>query len=268
MYEHDPGETSASATDDPLEQPRYTPDDRCDDGEASCEHALLFDGDGDYLLFEDSGALAAIDRGPFTLELWFRGPPDDERDAPRLLTFLDRQRARGLELGFIAGDPGPDERGLSIETPETSLQIHTAAPLRDDRWHHLALRRDGDLLELFLDGAPLRSLELAATPLGDQPLSLGRGLDRPGESAFLGLIAELRLWSVAREDAEIMALHGARLTGDEPGLVGYWPLSIGGGQRVLDRVEDADGVLGGDARSSELDPSWLPLPAPFIDAAP
>ncbi len=265
MYEHDPSD--ASATDDADDGPRYSPDDLCEPDDAGCEHALLFDADRDYVEFLDTSALAAIDRGPFTLELWFRGPPDDQRAHPRLLTSLDRDGGRGLEIGFTK--EGQSTPGFSIETPEINLFVGRDRIALDGGWHHLALRREDGRLDLFHDGVVVYSTDLIASPLtGAQPLWLGRGVDEPDESAFLGLIAELRLWSVAREDAEIMARYDARLRGDEPGLVGYWPLSIGGGQRALDQVGDAAGVLGGDLRSSERDPSWVSLPAPFIDAAP
>lgn len=244
----------------------YVPEDACGEGDAACEFALLFDGEDDFVQILDTGALAAIHDGPFTLELWFRGPPGDED--PQLLTNLDPERGTGLELGFLGDTLGGP--GLTVELGQTKLSLHTTAPLRDDAWHHLGLRRDGGQLDLFVDGVPVSTvhdLDQALTPLGGaQPLWIGRGRDRRSESAFAGLIAELRLWSAARSDDAIAATAGHRVTGSEAALVGYWPLWIGGGQTVLDQVGEADGVLGGDTRAGELDPRWIRVPAPFASA--
>ena len=40
-----------------------------------------------------------------------------------------------------------------------------------------------------------------------------------------GRLSEFRLWDRPRTEEEIRADRGRRLTGREPGLVGYWPLS-------------------------------------------
>ena len=40
-----------------------------------------------------------------------------------------------------------------------------------------------------------------------------------------GNLSDVRIWNVARTPAEIQANYTNRLTGTEPGLVGYWPLT-------------------------------------------
>ena len=48
---------------------------------------------------------------------------------------------------------------------------------------------------------------------------------RSGGSFHNGQISDVRIWNVARTPAEIQANYTNRLTGTEPGLVGYWPLT-------------------------------------------
>ncbi len=46
--------------------------------------------------------------------------------------------------------------------------------------------------------------------------------ERPTISSFIGQIDEVRIWNVARTEAEISTDMNKQLNGDEPGLVGYW----------------------------------------------
>jgi hypothetical protein len=48
------------------------------------------------------------------------------------------------------------------------------------------------------------------------------GCNPPYYGCFNGLVDELRIWNVARTDAEIMANFDKALVGNEAGLVGYW----------------------------------------------
>ena len=54
------------------------------------------------------------------------------------------------------------------------------------------------------------------------PVSIGR-YDTAGP--FNGRVSDCRVWNVARTPAEIQANYTNRLTGTEPGLAGYWPLT-------------------------------------------
>ena len=91
-------------------------------------------------------------------------------------------------------------------------------------WHHAALVRQGTTLSIYLDGAFEASTNnyTVATPSGvaEAPFLIG--------PAFYGSLAEVRLWNVARTEAEIAASKDKRLVGTEDHLIGYWPLDEGG----------------------------------------
>ena len=71
-----------------------------------------------------------------------------------------------------------------------------------------------------------------------------------------GLIDEVRIWGVARTQAEIRADMRRRLDGNESGLVAYWPLDEGGGETIYDRTANSHGgLLGGGAVTSR--PQWV-----------
>ena len=55
----------------------------------------------------------------------------------------------------------------------------------------------------------------------NHPVSIGR---YDTAFPFNGRVSDCRVWNVARTPAEIQANYTNRLTGTEPGLVGYWRL--------------------------------------------
>ncbi|MEW6156636.1 MAG: LamG domain-containing protein [Verrucomicrobiota bacterium] len=99
-------------------------------------------------------------------------------------------------------------------------------------WHHAALRYDSieGQLDGFLDGKRLANAKIAdrisalsgtsgmyfATPLAP----LFGFAQSPG--VWRGVLDEVRIWNYARSEAEIVAHFNKTLTGDEPGLAGYW----------------------------------------------
>jgi len=53
-------------------------------------------------------------------------------------------------------------------------------------------------------------------------------------STYKGIIKEIRFWNYSRTKAEINAYANVELTGNEPGLVGYWKLDERDGQEITD----------------------------------
>ena len=50
---------------------------------------------------------------------------------------------------------------------------------------------------------------------------------------FRGQLDEVRVWSVARSEAQVRAAMGQRLSGNEVGLVGLWNFDAGDGGRSV-----------------------------------
>jgi hypothetical protein len=109
--------------------------------------ALHLSGPGSYLDYGDSPRLSFAAGAPFTLSLWAR----TGRARGTLLS--QRHNARGgpvidilLDAGRVTAQVRQD--GTDLAAPVT-LNGGTAG---DGAWHHVALTRDGETLELFLDG--------------------------------------------------------------------------------------------------------------------
>jgi hypothetical protein len=106
-----------------------------------------------------------------------------------------------------------------------------------DEWQHVAVTYDGvNDVRMWIDGAE-QTVTYTAAPSGNLgtngAVTLG---NTPGllNRTFEGSIDEVRLWNLARDEADILDAKDRLLSGDEPGLVGYWPMDEGNGLTVAD----------------------------------
>ncbi|WP_437931606.1 LamG-like jellyroll fold domain-containing protein [Sorangium sp. So ce291] len=91
----------------------------------------------------------------------------------------------------------------------------------------------------------------------DATITTARAMDikflgnAPSGGSPVGRLAEVRLWALGLTDAEVAAHARASISGNEPGLVGYWPFDEGTGATALDRS------AGGLAHGSMLGVEWM-----------
>ncbi|MEI7437685.1 MAG: LamG-like jellyroll fold domain-containing protein, partial [bacterium] len=107
-----------------------------------------------------------------------------------------------------------------------SIDLVAPSTLRfsTNEWHHIAGRLAGGVLTLFVDGKP--SVELYSNLLGARDNSPDlHGTVKMG-AGLTGFADELRIWSVARSDAEILASCNQTLLFKADG---YGSLSVNGG---------------------------------------
>jgi hypothetical protein len=75
---------------------------------------------------------------------------------------------------------------------------------------------------------------------------------------YQGEIDETRIWNITRTAEEIQDTMNRPLTGNEPGLVGYWKMDEGDGQQVVDSSSGGiAGVLGTTQNAEPSDPKWV-----------
>jgi hypothetical protein len=94
--------------------------------------------------------------------------------------------------------------------------------------------------------------------IGGQPSLLLNSTPRmlggdAGTEVFRGRLSDLRIWTVERSAAQILANYNKRLVGNEAGLVGYWKMNEGSGTTVADSTSGAfNGTF-----SSGTDVTWV-----------
>ncbi|PSJ26649.1 hypothetical protein B7P34_21870 [Streptosporangium nondiastaticum] len=109
-------------------------------------------------------------------------------------------------------------------------------------WHHWACVFDATTREqvIYRDGVAEDQRIATGTYQGDGLFSFGSHFGGWVPDYAAVEMDEVRLWGTARTAAEIRDRKNVRLTGKEPGLMGYWPCGdpldqVGGKPGVLDR---------------------------------
>ncbi len=115
-----------------------------------------------------------------------------------------------------------------------------------------------DTVTLFINGSQVAQTtgQTNAITGNSNLLTVGAGPEDPNQGipkAFQGFIRDVRIWNVARTQAQIDANKYATLVGNESGLVGYWRFDEQTGSTVNDiTANNNDGTLTGRAVWSSL----------------
>ncbi len=202
--------------------------------------SITLDGVDDYLSVGDFHDFAGT--VPFTVEAWVnhRELVDD--------MILDKSSSTDGWCFFLNGTGGVtfQRRAASV----TQAASGGVVPL--NTWTHVAGAYDGTTLRVYVNGvlvaSTASSLSLPNTAL---LLNIGRR-NVTTNFFFAGEISDVRVWNVARTEAEIQAKMWATLTGTETGLVDYWPMSEGAGGTAVSLVVD------GHTATLQNGAAWLP----------
>ena len=130
-----------------------------------------------------------------------------------------------------------------------------------DGWHHVAASFDGSTRKIYVDGVK----RAEAAPIGGVHNVTTTGNFSIGRTwtteYFDGEIDEVRVWNIARSDAEVAQHMNERLTGGETGLVLYHRLDEGGGTTVLDATPNDTqlGQVGGPEWSGSQAGVGIPI---------
>lgn len=174
------------------------------------------------------------------------------------LQFYDGGRVR-----WLFGDGVPVVSGGLWSVPSISTPDNPA--LLDGLWHHLTLVRrwqggDQAALELWIDGAlvgsetstvqtDMREYWDAWPGFGNEQAGWFWGAEKQAALGvfgqyedYKGLIAELRFWELALEPEYIAQSYAEPTTGDEPGLVGWYPWNEGESTAACDVLNPGDCV--------------------------
>ena len=142
---------------------------------------------------------------------------DENHESP----FIWVYEGVNIKYGFGSGD-------------QRHYSIVDSVILNRKTWYHIATTFDGTNYRLFVNGEEIHNTTNFAgkTPYPTPVRFIGGA--HVGQGKFLGKIDEVRMWSVAKTQVEIQEKMNDQLTGNESGLVAYYPMDIDN-QYVLDR---------------------------------
>lgn len=232
---------------------------RRDRGEERPGNALLFGGSWGYDGHDQGARIEnardlSLSHGSFTVEAWFKL---EERNTWQWIVGKAHSNAR---LDYLFGIDG---HRLVLSTRNATNVVYSNTNIETNRWYHAAGVQDAAArkLYLYLDGQLVGTL-----PLGGSGVTISNnvfigareleGGDLPVEG-FNGVINDVRVWNVARSHREIAAARGTRLSGNESGLVAYWPMNEGLGSMLRD--------VTGRGHTAELvnGPDWITTDVPI-----
>ena len=218
--------------------------------------ALILDGDSSFVEVGGTDNLNNITQ-QVTVSLWIKPTDFPNRYAPiifkgdeRKSNFSHRSYILYLrENGKIQIASSPDGRGQqTFYTASDTIQL--------GKWYHIAgvINAETDTMRLYINGIEVGKTDFKGETRFYQsrkPLRIGWTHEekRPTQSPFVGLIDEVRIWNVARTEAEIRSDMNTQLTGDEPGLAAYWKFDAATDGVVPDASPHKnDGKLIGNAK--------------------
>ena len=209
-----------------------------DSDESIVDTALDLDGNGSYVEIFDSESINNI-LDQVTVSAWIKCTafPDgsspiisktDERDPEfKNRSYFLNLRSDG-SIRFATSPKG--ESDVKLYSPTNAIELNT--------WTHIAgvIDAKNDNIKFFIDGIEVSNRDFMGVKSiynSKLPLRIGWTQEEiPTHASVKGLIDEVRVWNIARSEADIRSDMVTQLNGDEPGLVGYWKFD-----------EETDGII-------------------------
>ena len=203
--------------------------------------ALRFTADGQYVLVPHTDELDSISGG-LTIESWVK--PDASILSRGYSSIVSKQlNGTGYMTASNLLGPAPGFKAEVAGIQVTSLS-QPVVPI----WQHVAAVWDGRL-KIYVNGR-LEGVINTGPPIPNSlPLWIGSS-PFGADTNFRGAIDEVRIWAVARSQAEIQSSMNQYLCGDETGLRAYWSFDEGSGQQLTDTKGRSNGSISG--------PEWVP----------
>jgi len=140
---------------------------------------------------------------------------------PQEAPFIWKLDGNGIKYGFGSGD---SRNYVELDSVLNEKGV----------WYHIATTFDGTNYRLYVNGEEVYNyLGCAGKEPYPTPVKYIGGA-REGAGRFMGRMDEVRMWDYARTQEEIQETMNEELTGNEPGLVVYYPMDIHN-QYLLDR---------------------------------
>jgi len=140
---------------------------------------------------------------------------------PQEAPFIWKYDYNGIRYGFGSGD---SRNYVDVDSVLNEKGV----------WYHIATTFDGTNYRLYINGEEVYNyLGCAGKEPYPTPVKYIGG-DREGAGRFMGRMDEVRIWDYARAQEEIQETMNEELTGNEPGLLVYYPMDIHN-QYLLDR---------------------------------
>lgn len=221
------------------------------------QSAANFNGTSSYIQVLDANAIDLS--ANLTLEAWIypTGPGSATTDGGTIIN-----KENSYELARFAN--GTIQFGLSANGAGTDwawVNTSLVAPL--NQWSHVALVKSGTTVTVYLNSSAssIHASQPATLTANTQNLRIGGRVG--GSQFFAGIIDEVRIWNVARTQAEVKNyIFNQNLSSTATGLVSYYMLNTGSGTTATNTATNF-GSLNGTLTNT----TWIASPIQFANNA-
>ncbi len=159
----------------------------------------------------------------FTFEFWFKS------DGGTNETLLSNGKGDGTDDNTSGWSVSINNLG-KVAVQSNGNTLEGATVVTDNKWHHVAVvvNARGNAV-LFIDANEENAIDTAQlNGFGGSKITLGKriwyeGITEHTDQKFTGNLDELRIWNTARKAKQIERDRFNNLSGNEPGLVEYYP---------------------------------------------
>lgn len=199
--------------------------------EARKRRGLILDGSQDWIEIPLSNALKL--NQSFTFEAWVK---PDAAKTQALVVAMPKTQPAATDTGAVENMTlGVNEGRFAFalnRAGHQTVSISDSSLADLSAWTHLACVCHGKTLELFKDGASLKTVTLTEDiAFSAATITIGAFVENSSNAGagkpqrlLQGQLAEVRLWTTARPHKEINDSMYLQLKGREQGLAGYWRL--------------------------------------------
>jgi hypothetical protein len=199
-------------------------------------YALDFDGTDDFIDCGNSSSVNITDA--ITLEAWIKS---DKFETTQAII-----KKNGSSSGYELSLSKDGEVFFRLNKSSShKLIANSLYPHDGNTWMHIAATYDGTEQKIYINGSVEDSVSgPSSINTNSNNLVIGVNADNHSNFPFDGAIDEVRLWNIARNEAEIQSTMCEKLTGSETGLVGYWRFDNVNGASVDDLTSNNnDGTM-------------------------
>ncbi len=218
---------------------------------------LSFDGVNNAIALPANALLDFSGNSDFSIEMWVK------TTAVGGVNLFAKPSVGVGNVQYVFGVNASGTLQLSMDKLGTGWShANGSIPVNTGAWTHVALSKLGCAINFYVNGLAAGNGTIGTACGATSSASQATFFFNPLYGTyFKGQADDLRLWNVARTQAEIQAHMNNGLLGNEAGLLGYWNLEEGSGTTINDRTaNNLDGTLSGFVASDWISPTHSVAP--------